>query len=178
MFGRSAALTLLACVASAGALHAHRLEVDFHVLPDRRVQIESWFDLTGDSPRGARVQVFRPDGQLLTEGLLNDEGIFVFAFHDAETLRVVVSAGAGHRAELTISPAELTRMPTTAVDPKAPSPAPLVDRSPRVSFKDVLTGVGFLLALAAFVLSLRNARQLRALKDTNENVECRTRNVE
>jgi hypothetical protein len=35
-----------------------------------------------------------------------------------------------------------------------------------VSVKDVLVGVGFLLAVAAFVLSLRNARQLRELQRT------------
>jgi len=44
----------------------------------------------------------------------------------------------------------------------------LPDRSPEAAIKervkDVLIGVGFLLALAAFFLSLRNSRQLRSLK--------------
>jgi hypothetical protein len=38
-----------------------------------------------------------------------------------------------------------------------------VDRSSRVTAKDVLVGISFLLAAAAFVLSVRNARQLKAL---------------
>jgi hypothetical protein len=37
-----------------------------------------------------------------------------------------------------------------------------------VSLKDVLVGVGFLLALGAFVLSVRNARQLRRLRQSKE----------
>jgi hypothetical protein len=41
---------------------------------------------------------------------------------------------------------------------------PPADRGARVSVEDVLTGVGFLLALAAFGLSLRNARHIRELK--------------
>ena len=44
---------------------------------------------------------------------------------------------------------------------------PRADRSSQVSIKDVLVGVGFLLSVAAFVLSLRNARQLRTLREAN-----------
>jgi HAMP domain-containing protein len=39
-----------------------------------------------------------------------------------------------------------------------------------VSAKDVLVGVGFVLAAAAFLLSLRNARQLRELRRRREGV--------
>jgi hypothetical protein len=41
---------------------------------------------------------------------------------------------------------------------------PFADRRSQVSVKDVLVGVGFLLALAAFVLSVRNSQQLQELK--------------
>jgi hypothetical protein len=66
----------------------------------------------------------------------------------------VISAGAGHRKELEIAAVNL--------EPSAEPPP--IDRSARVSVKDVLVGVGFLLALAAFVLSLWNARQLRRFR--------------
>jgi hypothetical protein len=168
-------VSLAAMLATAGDARAHRLEADYRVLPGRRVQMESWVDLTGESPRGAAVQVYRPAGQLLTEGRLNDKGIFVFSYTQAERLKVVVSAGAGHRKELEIPEAELARGATdsqaqgtiaaTAEQPD-PDPAPLADRSSRVSLKDVLMGVGFLLALAAFALSVRNARRLNELKRT------------
>jgi hypothetical protein len=147
---------------------------DYKVLPGGKVRIDSWFDLTvtDEPPKGARVQVFRRDGSLLTEGRLDDKGVFVFPFEDGQDLRVVVSAGAGHRTELSIPGKELRRTPPSAgngpshPDETATSPAtPLrANRSPRDGIKDLLVGVGFLLAVAAFVLSLRNLRQLQELK--------------
>jgi hypothetical protein len=163
---------LAATLAGAGDARAHRLEADYRVLPGRRIQIESWFDLTGESPKGAEVKVYRPAGQLLTQGRLSDRGVFVFSYTQAERLKIVISAGAGHRKELEIPEAVLAREPmdpaqaTSAASAEQldPDPAPLADRSTRVSLKDVLMGVGFLLALAAFALSVRNARRLNELK--------------
>lgn len=142
------------------------------------MQIESWFS-SGDVPRQAKVQVYLPDGTLLAEGQLDEKGIFVFSFTRAATLRVVISAGAGHRKELLIPEARLEQAaaestasaaPDHLAQPSGPPSAsiPLTDRSPQESVKDVLVGVGFLLALAAFVLSLRNARRLREFKKKDE----------
>jgi len=44
---------------------------------------------------------------------------------------------------------------------------PLAERDTRAPLKDVVIGVGFLLALAAFLLSIRNAQKLRALGQPN-----------
>jgi hypothetical protein len=168
-YGALTCLAVLGLLLPAGAARAHRLEAEYRVLPDHKVQVESWFDLGGDSPRGARVQVFRADGSVFTEGKLSGDGVFVFAYDKAEPLRVVVDAGAGHRKVLEVAAQELTS--ASAAAPASPgedagpaSPGARADRSPRVSVKDVLVGVGFLLAVAAFVLSLRNARQLRELR--------------
>jgi len=169
MPGRHAALTFLALLALVPrpAL-AHRLEAECHVLPDRKVQVEAWFDL-GGVPKGAEVRVLRAGGQVLTEGRMDNQGLFVFPYADAGPLRVIVDAGAGHRKDVEVSAEELRQAspgppsPGAAAEKPAP-PVPLSDRTPKVSIKDVLVGVGFLLALAAFVLSLRNARQLRELK--------------
>jgi nickel transport protein len=161
-------LAVLALLALTGSAHAHRLQADYRVLPGRTVQVEGWFDLTRDSPKGAEVRVLRADGTLLTEGRLDDEGVFAFTFDRAEPLKVVVSAGQGHRKELSISAEELAKGGGTEVTPAAAAPPaaphPFADRSPAVSIKDVLIGVAFLLALGAFVLSVRNARQLRRLR--------------
>jgi hypothetical protein len=140
-------LSLLASLAVAGDVHAHRLDADATVRVICKVQIDSWF--SDDSrPKGAPVQVYRvADGELLTEGQLDDQGAFVF-LAEAEPLRVVVDAGEGHRKELTV---DLTQ------------PMPVPERKTEVPVKEVLLGVGLLLAAAAFVLSLRNARQLREL---------------
>jgi hypothetical protein len=164
-------LGVLALLA-AGSAHAHRLQADYRVLPGRTVQVEGWFDLTRDSPKGAEVRVLRADGTLLTEGRLDDDGVFAFTFDKVEPLKVVVSAGQGHRKELSIPAEELARAggaeqaPVAATTPAAPRH--FADRSPALSVKDVLIGVGFLLALGAFVLSVRNARQLRRLRQSRE----------
>jgi hypothetical protein len=153
------------------------------------------------------VQVYHANDQLLTEGLLKD-GVFVFAFTEVESLKVVVSAGDGHRAEVKIPAANLARYavcsvvaglppeptsllrvpvllpvsargapeetPVATVKSKPPpeaagnnsfsSEGPLADRQTPFPIKDVLIGVGFLLAAAAFLLSVRNAGELRRLR--------------
>jgi nickel transport protein len=168
---RHAALTLLGLLALLLAprpARAHRLEAECHVLPDHKVQVEAWFDL-GGVPKGAEVRVLRAGGQVLTEGRLDSQGLFIFPYAEAEPLKVVVSAGEGHRREVEIPAEDLQQAnpdqpPPEAVGEKPTLAVPLSDHTSRVSIKDMLIGVGFLLALAAFVLSLRNARQLRELR--------------
>jgi hypothetical protein len=198
---RPALLALVVILLASGSARAHRLQADYTVRPGWRVQVESWFE-TRESPPAARVQVFRPGGQLLTEGRLNDEGVFVFPFTEVETLRVVVSARDGHRAEVKVPAAALARhavcsavaclpaepisllrvpallplpggtgaVPAAAVKGNPPpeggntSFPPEADRNSPFPIKDVIVGVGFLLAVAAFLLSVRNARELRRLR--------------
>jgi hypothetical protein len=157
---------------AASVAAAHRLDAQAFVLPGQnKVQIESWFD-DGKTPHGARVQVFRANQELLIEGRLDEQGIFVFSYPPGESLRVVVSAGLGHFKELNLSPDELAPAPQTpAASPASPETAPkdrstpiaLADRGPAKWIKDALIGIAFLLAIAAFALGVRNARQLRAV---------------
>jgi nickel transport protein len=148
---------------------AHRLIAEFSVLPDKKIQIESWFDSTGKPPRAATVEVFRADKQLLASGQLDAQGIFVFSFDRAEPLSVVVNAGGGHRAEVEIPEASLMQALAAEsahgnpTDDAASKAEPRADRSSRLTVKDIVIGVSFLLAAAAFLLSLRNARRLREL---------------
>jgi hypothetical protein len=137
--------------ARPAAAWAHRLEAEAQTKKIQKVKIESWFDL-GGVPAGARIQVFRKsDDQLLLEQVLDENGRFTF-YADWEPLRVVISAGDGHQKEIDIQPeADVT------------SPLPAADRSARVGIKDILVGIGFLLALSAFILSVRNNRKLANL---------------
>ena len=143
-------LSLLTLGVSLGFARAHRLEGDAQAKKVQKVKIESWFDL-GGVPSGARLQVFRKsDGQLLLERSLDENGRLTF-FADWEPLHVVISAGDGHQKEIDIQPeSDIT------------SPLPDADRSSRIGIKDILIGVGFLLGLAAFVLSVRNHRRIGA----------------
>jgi nickel transport protein len=166
----------LAALLVVGDAHAHRLDAQIFALPNREIQVESWFS-SGDAAKGARVQVFDRQDQLIVEGQLNEQGIFVFSYGDTDPCRVVISAGAGHRKEVSISPTALARSvaaTTTHNDLQVraignpPALVPLAERDSGPPLKDVLVGVSFLLALAAFVLSLRNAQKLRLLRQPNE----------
>jgi hypothetical protein len=141
-------LPLLALSIWPGSAWGHRLEGEAQSKKVQKIKIESWFDL-GGIPSGARVQVFRKsDGQLLLERPLDENGRLTF-FADWEPLHVVISVGDGHQKEIDIQPeADVT------------SPLPPADRRSRIEIKDILVGIGFLLAVAAFVLSIRNSRRL------------------
>jgi hypothetical protein len=162
-------LSLCALIGLCSPARAHRLEADYRILPGGKIQVESWFDLTGESPTGAQVRVYRKTAaDVLVEGKLDKNGTFVFSYAQPELLRVVISAAGGHRKELEIPARELTaadaaslpsRTSETSVDTK-----PFADRSSRISPKDVLLGLALLLALAAFAMALGNARKLRELR--------------
>jgi hypothetical protein len=145
-------LATLAALLFGRPVQAHRLEAEYRVLPVVKVRIESWFE-TGDSPRKATVKVYRSDGQLLTEGPLDeDSGTFTFSFDEPDTFKVVVDAPGGHRKELTIPKKDLQSGSSV---PPAESPSPLLA---------VLAAFGLLLGLAAFVLSVRNAQAVASLR--------------
>jgi cobalt/nickel transport system permease protein len=153
-------LALLGPLALASPAHAHRLVAEYKVLPDGKVRIESWFDQARDSAVEAKVKVFRKrDAHLLLQGELDEEGLFAFTPPETTDLRILIDAGLGHHTEITVPRVALTGEP----DPDAGEDPPTADRSSRVSFQDVLLGVTFLLALGAFIQSLRNGRRLRAL---------------
>lgn len=145
---------------------AHRLEAEYRLLPDGRVQVESWFDLGGESAQRARVEIFRADGTRELEGRTDNRGVFTFRPTGPGEIRVVISAGAGHRKELTIRAGELTKaVHSSAEVPAAPDDVPsFADRSARTSARDIVLGVCLILAAAAFTVSWRNARRLRELE--------------
>jgi cobalt/nickel transport system permease protein len=150
---------------------AHGFNADYRVDRARqKVDVEGWFTNTDNRPRNASVRVFRADGSVLVEGKLDAEGAYTFHYETAEPLRVVVDASLGHVKELKIpaqalAPVADTIKPEAGAAPDAvqPAPEPFAPRDTSLPLKDILAGVGFLLALAAFVMSLFNARRLRQL---------------
>src|SRR5438270_5816753 len=127
MLGRCRALIHLpVCLALpvalilAGNAHAHRLDAQAF-LKDGKVQIEAWFPSSGPA-KGAKVEVFQTGAQLLTEGRTNEDGIFVFALKDPQSLRVVISDGSGHRKELSIA-REAFGQTISATNASPPPPA-------------------------------------------------------
>ncbi len=128
------------------------------------VRVETWFD-NGDTPRAGDVEVSGALDQVLIKGRLSSQGLFLFDAPEGQPLQVVVEAGEGHRAEVALQPGDLLMAGATAQsEPTLPRPTtPAVHAEPW-PIKDVLFGIGLLLAVAAFVLSVRNARTLREMR--------------
>lgn len=158
--------SLVALFIFAGAARAHRLDAQAFVRPDGTIEIQTWFS-TGEVPRGAVVEIFGPQDQLLASGAVDDQGNYSFSPPRTEALRVVVSAGAGHRRELQVTALELSQAliqaagsPTSGDSTDRPA-IRLRDRAESIPVKEIVLGCTFILALAAFMLSVRNARELR-----------------
>lgn len=151
------ALVLLGLLAIPSVATAHNLEADCKIdRPNKRVTVECWYE-AGDAPKQARAKVVRPDGDVLAEGPLDGKGVFVFTYETPEALRVEITAPGGHRATLRIKATDL-----------GAEPPPITEAAPeRSRGRDLLLGLTFLLALAAFVLSWRNAARLAALQQQN-----------
>lgn len=139
------AVCALSVLVLTGRAEAHALRAAYRVLPGNRVQIQAWFD-PNEAARGAAVKVTRPDGRIVAEGVLDADGLWAFSCAEVSELRVSIRDESAHQANLTIG----------ANDLETPVP-----------WREVLTGVGFCLALAAFLLSVRNARELRSLRRTS-----------
>ncbi len=175
MSRRIGGLTVLAVgvlLAAAAAVRAHDDRRAFRVLPDQKVHVESWFVAPGhpnEPMKGADVTVTGPEGEV-AKGKTDSEGVFVFAFPRFEPLEVTIADGRGHGGTLKISADDL-RKPSTDTRPlrslqppeersrsggeEAASPYPI---------REVILGVTFLLAVAAFVISLRNAQAIKRMQ--------------
>lgn len=160
-------LALLSLASLTTPAQAHRLRADWQLLAPGKLQVEGYFDITGDPSVAAQVTVYAGQ-QIVAQGQADERGRFVFDHDGPGPLRVVLAAGGGHRAEIVIPTGAfaVSRSPSESGEPDEPLPSGRAAPSP-VSHpegppsRDVLLGVTFVLALAAFVLSIRNARRLR-----------------
>jgi cobalt/nickel transport system permease protein len=146
---------LLVLLLMPSSAQAHRLDAQAFLLPGNKLQVEAWFS-SGEAAQAAKVEIYSADGRFIAHGTTNEKGIFTCTIEKLESLRIVVSAGAEHRKEFSVDPADSSTSTSEAV--------PLAVRDSGLPFRDVLIGAGFLLALGAFFLSYRNARKLRELE--------------
>ncbi len=170
MSRRTYPLTLLVLLLVVGSARAHALCADYTTLPGKQVRIECWFaaGLTGKPkpPKAARVQVVRPDGSALLEGITDSEGVFVFTYKESQEMKVIVDAGDGHRATLTIGAEKLEKTGEVgAADPQPETDANRTHHHDEPSlWGPVFLGLGVLLVPAAIVLGLRKWRQRQTAK--------------
>ena len=164
-------MVLAVCLALVRPLPAlaHGLDAQAFVLPGGLVQIEAWYT-NGKPAEGARVKVFGNGVDVVAEGDMNEQGIFRFKPINAASWRIVVNAGGGHQKELSLSSRDLSTAPANETELDSTSKSRnsslrvLADRTSRESIGNVLLGLALLLSVAAFWLSLRNAKKLRSLE--------------
>jgi nickel transport protein len=86
----------------------------------------------GRSAKGGRIEVYNSAGEKLLEGLSDDQGQFAFKAPKPEALRIVLTAGAGHRGEWRLAAEEFaaaavmpksTAAETARTPPQTPTPA-------------------------------------------------------
>jgi cobalt/nickel transport system permease protein len=149
-------------LAAAQPAHAHTLEVECELLAGNKVLVSSRYLARPRSfpAQQAQVHVYGPDKQIVAQGRTNNNGEFIFHYAKKEPLTVEVYQE-GHRQTVTLF-SEVA--PSAAQGTTAPKVYSSREQHDQPWLRDSLIGIGFVLALAAFVLSVRNARRLRALE--------------
>jgi hypothetical protein len=186
-YGHLMMVGFLTLTASAGPGFAHDLKVLHTVLPDHKIQVYCWYNglPRPTDAKGADVEVMRP-GREPIKGLTDEQGVFTFGYDRAEELTIVVRQGTHvsqpadvvHVDELEgaekASDGSATSSGTSSGDglssgsggardahDAAAGMRKAAEQSVVQLLKDLLLGVAVILSVAAFVLSVRNARRLR-----------------
>ncbi len=98
-------LALAVLLVWAPAAQAHKVYLFAWVEGDT-VLTDSYFSKS-KKVMGGKVEVFDPSGEKLLEGLTDDQGAFAFAVPRKTDLRIVVTAGMGHKGEFLLAADEL-----------------------------------------------------------------------
>ena len=116
-----AGLLLLLLALVPALARAHKVTV-FAWVEGETVYTESKFS-GGRPAQGARIEVYDAAGEKLLEGRTDEEGRFAFQPPRPEALRVVLTAGAGHRNEWRLAAEEFAGAAPLGTSP-APPPSP------------------------------------------------------
>ena len=146
-------LTFLTITFAPSAARAHALGVEAK-LKDGKVAIEAYYD--DDSPAiKAKVQVLQGKDNVVATGITDDKGRWTFDAPPAGKYQVIVDAGAGHKAEttLTIPAAALTDVATSPAAPSI-SAGPSREEFTRIPWLKIGLGLAAIAILAgAYLLS-------------------------
>ncbi len=166
-----AAIVLLTAIASSSAW-AHKVTV-FAWVEDDTVYTQSKFS-GGRSAKNAKIAVYNAAGEKLLEGRTDTQGRFAFSPPKAETLRIVLMAGSGHRGEWTVAaeefapsaaqagaPAEARTLETKSAHASAPPEA----TTPKVDELQAMIEAALDKKLAPVLRRLEVQEQGPALKD-------------
>jgi nickel transport protein len=112
------------------AAQAHRVTL-FAWVQANKVHVQGTFG-SGKPVKGGRIVVHDRQGNTVTEGKTDENGEFSFPITKKETLRLVLEAGMGHRAEWTVPAEELAQIDTKEPASNEHPPAPSSNAEPTV----------------------------------------------
>lgn len=170
---------------AVGAVHAHKVNMFAHVEGDK-VRVEGYFS-DGKRASDSQIQVFAPDGERLLKGVADGEGVFVFDVPQISDLRITLYAGVGHRAEYTLSEAELAGAANAAAvaqtapvaggisseevdamvrkavgDALLPVMRSLSELKEQRGFSDIVGGIGFIVGLIGIFFYVKARKTSKA----------------
>ena len=128
-------------------MEAHRV-ILFAWVENGTVFVESKFN-SGKKVKAGKIIVTDLQGSELVKGTTNEKGEFSFKLPQKTDLKIALIAGEGHRAEWTLTLAEIEE--PAAEKPQVPQNG--------ASVKKALLGIGFILGLAGIVAYIRNRRK-------------------
>ena len=142
-------LLLVGCLLSLliETVDAHRVNLFAWVEGDT-VYVESKFS-GGKKVKAGKIIVTDSKGTEFVKGTTNEEGEFSFKVPKKTDLKIVLIAGAAHRAEWTVSAAEFGM----SVDRKSAAP----QKSPGI--KEIIIGIGCILSLTGIAAYIRNRKK-------------------
>jgi len=101
-----ALVLLVLAIFAAPQAFAHKINLFAYVEADE-VYVEGYF-VDGKAAQNSKVQVLGPNGDLLLEGITDNQGQFRFPVPQQTDLKIVVNAGMGHQTDFTLSASELS----------------------------------------------------------------------
>jgi len=98
-------LLVIGFIAAPQAL-AHKVNL-FAYVEANEVYVEGYF-VDGKAAQNSKVQVLGPSGELLVEGITDDQGQYRFSVPQHTDLKIVVNAGMGHQTDFLLSASDLS----------------------------------------------------------------------
>lgn len=114
-------LALLVLSLVTATAYAHKVNVFAYVEGDQ-IFIQGYFS-DGTKAKNSDVTVLGDNGQELTKGQTNEEGVFIFPAQGKQALRVVLNAGMGHQASYDIPLEEVGAAASPSASNATPSSA-------------------------------------------------------
>lgn len=99
------AAALVFCAVVGSPAMAHKVNLFAYAEGDE-VYVEGYF-VDGKKAQNSKIEVYSPAGELLLEGITDEQGQYRFPVPQRTDLKIVVNAGMGHKSEFLLSAAEL-----------------------------------------------------------------------